>query len=211
MGWKELVVSEIDSAPNRVVELNLKAGTIRYSGRIRQNLPIHRLSDDSELVRAYMVHRFVNVMGYAPEALELDRPYLLGRQGDDVTVGIVVRDEDGNPFFFASAAAPDKFDEGDDTKSRLFLAAEKEFDLSGKVVRHLLYFTVRVENERLVHDSVLIDYFHFHRMSDWDRAEKVPFRGKTVHSDVFRRFSRGKRKVCRARYNNYRFLLFLNR
>ncbi len=210
MGWKELVVSEIDSARNRVVELNLKAGTIRYSGRIRQNLPIHRLSDDSELVRAYMVHRFVNVMGYAPEDLELDRPYPVGRREDGVSVGVVVRDKDGNPFFFASATTPDRFEEGDDAKSRLFLAAEKEFELSGKVVHHLLYFTVRIENGRLVHDSVLIDYSHFHQMSDWDRDSHVLSGKSVIRGDAFRTVLWKKRKFCRIRYKNYRFSVFLN-
>lgn len=171
MDWREQIANEINGTANRVVNLDLKKETIRYSSRMRHNRPIHRIAGDADVVRAYLVYRFVNSMGYSPESLELDRPYQVGKVGETVNVGVVVNDEDGNPFFFAAAVAPDDFGQGEDLESRLFLAAEREFEMTGKVVRHLFYFTVKIEDERLAQDSVIIDYSHFHRLSDWDRKE----------------------------------------
>ena len=170
MDWRKQIADEIKGAENRVVSLDLKKKTLSYSSRIRQNRPVRRISGDAEIVQAYLVQYFVHSMGYSPESLELDRPYIVGDGRETVIVGVVVNDKDGNPFFFATAVAPDDFGQGGDTESRLFLAAEKEFEQTGKVVRHLFYFTVKIENERLAHDSMIIDYSHFHRMSDWDRA-----------------------------------------
>ncbi len=170
MDWRKQIADDIKGTGTRVVSLDLKKKTLSYSSRIRQNRPIYRISGDAEIVQAYLVQYFVYSMGYSPESMELDRPYKVGKTGETVTGGVVVNDEDGNPFFFATAVAPDDFGQGEDAESRLFLAAEKEFEQTGKVVRHLFYFTVKNENERLAHDSMIIDYSHFHRMSDWDRS-----------------------------------------
>jgi len=211
MNWKELIVSEIDSTEDALIKLDLDKGTVRYSSRIRQNLPIHRITEDAELVRAYMVHQFMSNMGYSPESLELDRPYKVGQGGETVTVGVVVNDEDGNPFFFATAMAPDEFERGKGAESRLFLAAEKEFELTGKVVRHLFYFTVKVENGRLSKDSMIIDYSHFHRLSDWDRLEKRVSGLTKIKWGRLREVSRRSRKIAHLRYRNRRFSLFIDK
>ncbi len=211
MDWKELIVSGIEKVTPRVVNLDLERGTVRYSERIRQGRPIHRISEDSEIVRAYMVHRFVNTMGYAPESLELDRPYFVGDGRETVTVDVVVNDEDGNPFFFATAAAPDDYVQGEGAESRLFLAAEKEFVQTGRVVRHLLYFTVKIENEQLAHESMIIDYSHFHRMSDWDRKKDGLPTSPGIRADMFRKSARRNRKVVRVRYRHNRYTTIISR
>ncbi len=211
MGWKEWIAEAVGVGVERVVTLDLNAGTVQYSDRIRKNLPIYRILEDDEIVRAYMVHRFVNVMGYAPESLELDRPYKVGEKGETVTVDVVVNDEDGNPFFFACAMAPDAFSRGDESRSRLFLAAEKEFERSGKVVRHLFYFTVKVNGERLGHESVLIDYTHFHRMSDWDRYFTADDTTLILPISSFSEIYRRNRKMIRMRYGKHLFAVFLTR
>ncbi len=209
MDWRKLISDEINGFADGVVSLDLNKATVRYSSRIRQNISIHRISEDSEIVRAYLVHRFVNKMGYSPESLELDRPYKVGKAGETVTVGVVVNDEDGNPFFFAAAMAPDDFGRGGDGESMLFLAADKEFERTGKVVHHLFYFTVKIENERLAHDSMIIDYFHFHRLSDWDRTEEASPRSIVIKSDRFRTSGRG-RCLVKMGYLNHRFTVFFN-
>ncbi|NOY22459.1 MAG: hypothetical protein GXO70_02950 [Acidobacteria bacterium] len=207
MDWRKLISDEINGFADGVVSLKLKKGMVRYSSRIRQNIPIHRISEDSEIVRAYLVYRFVNKMGYSPESLELDRPYKVGDAGETVTVDVVVNEEDGNPFFFADAVAPDDFGQGGDAESMLFLAAEKEFEQTGKVVRHLFYFTVKIENERLAHDSIIIDYSHFHRLSDWDRTEETQPKSIVIKSDRFW-VSRRKRCLVKMGYLNHQFTVF---
>ncbi|PJB77823.1 MAG: hypothetical protein CO090_08085 [Acidobacteria bacterium CG_4_9_14_3_um_filter_49_7] len=211
MDWKELIVFEIEKAKQRIVSLNLEKGMVRYSERIRLDRPIHRISEDSEIVRAYMVHRFVNTMGYAPESLELDRPYKVGNIRETVTVDVVVNDEDGDPFFFAIAVAPDDYVRGEGAESRLFLAAEKEFEKTGRVVHHLLYFTVKVENEKLAHESMIIDYSHFHLMSDWDRKEDGSHTVIGIKGNMIRERFRGNRKIVRIRYRDSRITAFFDR
>ncbi len=164
--WKKLVEESVRKAPIRVVDLDLEAGTISYSRRIRQHQSLTRIDQSTELVRADLVNRFVNEMGYAPEQIELDRPYRVSVSDDaditiTLTVDVVVRGEDGTPFFFAQVKTPIDFDHEMEAAPNLFRLAEAEEQATGTVVQHLFYYTVRVRNGELAGESYLINYRHY--------------------------------------------------
>ena len=164
--WKKLVEQNVAKAPIRVVDLDLENDTISYSSRIRQHQTLTRIDRDTELVRADLVNRFVNEMGYAPEQIELDRPYRVSLSEDTdititMTVDVVVRGEDGTPFFFAQVKSPVEFETSLEGDPSLFQMARAEEQATGVAVHHLFYYTVRVRNNEPAGESYLINYRHF--------------------------------------------------
>ena len=163
--WQSMVEQAVRKAPIRVVDLDLKSGTVSYSRRIRQNHAIQKISGDREIVRADLVNRFVNEMSYAPEQIELDREIdLPGEEMAEpgkVRVDVVVHDVDGRPFFFANVREPGKFSSETESGYELIQIAEAEYRNTGNAVHYLFYYTVVVKNDELTSDSVIINFQHF--------------------------------------------------
>lgn len=219
--WKKLVEQNVAKAPIRVVDLDLENDIISYSRRIRQHQSLTRIDRDTELVRADLVNRFVNEMGYAPEQIELDRPYRVSLSDDTdititMTVDVVVRGEDGTPFFFAQVKSPIEFETSLEGDSSLFQLAQAEEQATGVAVHHLFYYTVRVRNNEPAGESYLINYRHFRNgLNIFDAVrtrretpERIP------DSVTMARSPRSRRKtlvICRCRGRVYPVFIHLNR
>jgi len=210
--WRQLVEREVSLARIRVVDLNLEAGTVTYSRRIRQHRPILSISHDREIVRADLVNRFVNEMGYDPEYIELDRPVSVTRSDGasaTETVDVVVNHRDGSPFFFAAVKTPESFHEDDGTAARLIRLAEAELAATGKAVRHLFFYTVVVKGTELASESVILNFEHFRhgeeafsqQVSDSQEPDRPAAKWCCRQSQ--------RRRVIQVRYkkHRYRFLL----
>jgi type I restriction enzyme M protein len=85
-------------------------------------------------------------------------------------IDIVVKDNEGNPFFFIEAKAPGKFEKDkEEIEGQLFsLAAAEEKDFKTNV-KYLVYYTVDLQEEGILDKAIIIDYDKYKNYEDWER------------------------------------------
>ena len=115
---KKIIKDYLEKQKIKIVDdFELNNSTISYSKRIKQNHVIKQISGNEELVRAYLLTKLVNELGYKPEKIEIEKEYTqssigrkkkteLSRRND-----ILVKDKDENPFLFIELKDPDKYRE----------------------------------------------------------------------------------------------------
>jgi type I restriction enzyme M protein len=104
---EENVQRIVSSGAQKTVTLNIAAGTIKYSSKIKSHRTLEEITGDEEITRAFLVHRLVEQLDYKPESIEIEKPYLSGRStGSPKRIDVILRDASGNAFFFIEAKAP---------------------------------------------------------------------------------------------------------
>ena len=169
--WKEIIEHKLEQQKNSVAGINIEKETISYSEKIKHNRDLKALTGDEEVVRAFLIDRLVNELHYKPENLETEKGYTItGGHGKlNPRIDILVKDEEGNPFFFIEVKAPSKF-EADKTEieGQLFaLAQAEERDLKTKV-RYLVYYTAEMLEENVVDRVIIIDFDKYKTYTDWE-------------------------------------------
>ncbi|MDN5292646.1 MAG: type restriction enzyme protein [Thermoanaerobacterium sp.] len=76
---EDLLKKHFKNQKYKVVLLDLDKESIRYDPQITQHRKINKITGPEEYVRAFLVARLVNELGYKPENIEIEKEYDIGR------------------------------------------------------------------------------------------------------------------------------------
>lgn len=169
--WKELIEQNLRKQKNSVAKINIDKATVQYSEKIKLNRVLKTLTGDEEIVRAFLIDRLVNELDYKPEHIEIEKEYSVkaGHGKLSPRIDILVKDEEGNPFFFIEAKAPDKYEKDkEEIEGQLFsLAQAEEKDFKTKV-KYLVYYTAELQEEGVSDKAIIIDFEKYSNYTDWE-------------------------------------------
>lgn len=69
--WKKVIEQNPQKQKNSVAKINIHKTTIQYSEKIKRNRILKSLTDDEEIVRAFLIDRLENKLDYKPENIEI--------------------------------------------------------------------------------------------------------------------------------------------
>ena len=157
---KNFLQDFLNSQKQKVVAIDFNNNTISYDKKIKQYREIKRISGTEELVRAYLIARLVNHLGYKPEDIEIEKGYDLGRpKVNKPRIDVIVRDRNGNAFLYIELKSPEEFEKNKDEviEKQLFSLAAQEIG-QGKKVKYLALYTFEEVENTLKDKALIIDY-----------------------------------------------------
>lgn len=84
-----------------VLDFNVKDKSVEYASEIKQNRKVRKLSGDEEIVRAYLLAKLVNELGYRLENIEIEKEYDIGRSKvNKPRIDVIVKDDHSNAFLY---------------------------------------------------------------------------------------------------------------
>jgi type I restriction enzyme M protein len=164
---------------------------ISYHG-IKQNREIKKISGDEELVRAYLLTKLVDQLGYKPENIEIEKEYRgIGRSNSkNPRIDIIVRDNKGDAFLYIELKSPEEFEQNQDEtiEKQLFNLGSQEKG-QGINVKYLVLYSYEIINDKINDKAIIIDYEKFDSFQNWkdqrhffddiparyNKAQKEPF------------------------------------
>ena len=164
MNWKISVSKLVSDAKEEVVKLNLDTKQVKYSDKIKKFRDINKISGDEELVRAFLLSRLVNELGYTADRIELEKEYPAGRKPIITPrIDVIVRDKEGKAFLFIECKAPDKFESDKQyIRGQLFELAKLETN-----VKYLVYYTIEETEKGLRDKLIIIEREKFADYEEW--------------------------------------------
>ncbi|WIK67063.1 restriction endonuclease subunit M [Globicatella sanguinis] len=188
---RKVIKKYIEDQPIKVVEkIDLEKNNIKYQ-HITQHREITKISGDEELVRAFLLTRLVNDLGYKPDKIEIEKEYKAGRPYTITSrIDIIVRDKKDNAFLFIEVKSPSDYikEKEQVIEDQLFNLSAQENEKSG--VKYLVLYTLNDEIENEIEDEcMLIDKTITKNFNEWEinrqylnelpsrygRAQKQPF------------------------------------
>lgn len=174
--WQKVIETKLINQGNKVSTINLDKASIQYSEKIKLNRVLKSLTGDEEVVRAFLIDRLVNELDYKPENIEIEKEYSVkaGHGKLSPRIDIIVKDDEGNPFFFIEAKAPSKFEKDkSEIEGQLFsLAHAEEKDFKTKV-KYLVYYTADLQDEAVLDKAIIIDFEKYRNYADWENAGSI--------------------------------------
>ena len=179
---KLVIEKYLDKQKIKVVETyKFKSKEVKYSEKIK-GWKIDKFSGDEEIVRAYILAKLVNELGYKPESIEIEKEYDIGRpKVNKPRIDIIVRDEKGNAFLYIELKSPIEYEKEKDEiiEKQLFNLASQEQG-QGKKVKYLVLYSFEIIEEEIKDKCILIDYEKFTSFDYWkevrDFADELPER-----------------------------------
>ena len=165
--------------------------TIRYSSEITGK-NITTIKGDEEIVRAFIITKLVNELGYPLERIEIEHEYKAGRPNTNVSIiDLVVRDKNNNAFLFIELKSPKDYttcDKDQMIEEQLFKVAGME-EKEGRAVKYLVLYTIDILDDEIQDECIIIDNKKFNSFSEWEkrrdylteiprkygRAQKTPY------------------------------------
>lgn len=189
----------LDSQKEKVVETYLfDKKEVKYNNRIK-GWKIEKFRGDEEIVRAYILAKLVNELGYKPENIEFEKEYDIGRpKVNKPRIDIIVRDDKGDVFFFIELKSPQDYEKEKDEiiEKQLFNLASQEKG-QGKNVKYLVLYTCEVINDEIKDKCILIDYERFKSFDSWkeirDFTNEIPGRYGKAEKEPY--IKNGKRDL----------------
>ncbi|MCH5155285.1 MAG: N-6 DNA methylase [Clostridiales bacterium] len=187
---KDLIKHYLDAQPIKAVTVNWEKGSLAYFG-IKQ-CQKRTEAKPEELVRAYLITKLVNELGYKPEAIEIEHTYTAGRPHTNTSrIDVIVRDGKGDAFLFIEVKNPDEYaviDKDKTIEEQLFKVAAQE-RAENHDVKYLILYTINDETDVLTDNCIIIDNKKYNTYSDWEptrnstntlpahygRAQKKPY------------------------------------
>ena len=170
--WKDIIENKLNNQKNIVSLLNIGNSTINYSEKIKQNRVLNTLTGDEEIVRAFIIDRLVNELDYKPENIEIEKEYSIkgGHSKLLPRIDLIVKDNNGNPFFFIEVKAPNKFEQDkSEIEGQLFALANAEESEYKNKVKYLVYYTVDVQDNLILDNAIIIDFEKYKNYGDWEK------------------------------------------
>ena len=104
--WKKLTKDKLAKSKNKVAKIDLDKSKVEYSKDITKP-KIEKLGPE-EVVRAFLIDKLVNELGYSEKNIELEKYYVRGSIGrekqknkdDSARIDVIVKDKTGNPFLY---------------------------------------------------------------------------------------------------------------
>ena len=125
--------------------------TISYNKGIKQARDIKKITGDEELVRAYVLTKLVNIFGYKPENIEIEKKYDIGRpKVNKPRIDVVVRDSKGDAFLYIELKSPEDYEKDKDEviEKQLFNLASQEKG-QGIGVKYLVLYSFDIVNDEI--------------------------------------------------------------
>ncbi|KNY30494.1 restriction endonuclease subunit M [Pseudobacteroides cellulosolvens] len=178
-----IVKKYLDKQKYKVVkEYDFDNSSILYTNEITQNRKIKKISGDEEIVRAYILSRLVNDLGYRPENIEIEKEYDIGRpKVNKPRIDIIVRDSKGSAFLYIELKSSEEFEKDKDEviEKQLYNLASQEKG-QGVNVKYLVLYSFEIVNNQVQDKCMLIDYEKYTSFDSWKEkrnfADKIPER-----------------------------------
>lgn len=148
---------------------------ITYTAAIKQNRDIKIITGEEEIVRAFLLTKLVNELGYRPENIEIEKEYDIGRpKVNKPRIDVVVRDNMGNAFLYIELKSPDEYEKNKEEviEKQLFNLAAQEKG-SGVKVKYLVLYSFEFINNEITDKCILIDYDKFKSFDAWEKVRDV--------------------------------------
>ncbi|SMN01726.1 type II restriction-modification enzyme [uncultured Candidatus Thioglobus sp.] len=165
-----------------VEKFDFSKSTISYTKAIKQTREIKKITGDEEIVRAYALTKLVNILGYKPENIEIEKEYDIGRpKVNKPRIDIVVRDKDGNAFLYMELKSPEDYEKDKDEviEKQLFNLASQEKG-QGFDVKYLVLYSFDIVNDEIKDKCIIIDYEKYASFDSWkderNYADEIPAR-----------------------------------
>jgi len=140
-----------------VEKFDFAKSTISYTKDIKQTREIKKITGDEEVVRAYILTKLVNILGYKPENIEIEKEYDIGRpKVNKPRIDVVVRDKDGNAFLYMELKSPEDYEKDKDEviEKQLFNLASQEKG-QGVDVKYLVLYSFDIVNGEIKDDPLV--------------------------------------------------------
>ena len=182
----EIIKQYLDKQKINAVEIyDFDNKKVKYSEKIK-GWQIDKIKGDEEVVRAYILAKLVNELGYKLENIELEKQYDIGRpKVNKPRIDIIVRDDKGGAFLYIELKSPQDYEKDKDEviENQLFNLASQEKG-QGKMVKYLVLYTFEIARNEIKDKCILIDYEKFASFDSWkevrDFTDEIPERyGKT--------------------------------
>jgi len=164
----DIVKTFLDKQKIKVVEIyDFDNKKVKYSDNIK-GWKIDKFKPE-EVVRAYILAKLVNELGYKPENIEIEKVYDIGRpKVNKPRIDVIVKDETGNAFLYMELKAPDEYEKNQDEtiEKQLFNLASQEKG-QGKNVKYLVLYTYEQVGDNIRDRCVLIDYEKYPSFDAW--------------------------------------------
>ncbi|WP_288550001.1 N-6 DNA methylase [uncultured Brachyspira sp.] len=151
-----------------VEEYNFDNKKVKYSEKI-SGWKIDKFRGDEEIVRAYILSKLVNELGYKLENIEIEKQYDIGRpKVNKPRIDIIVRDDEKNAFLYIELKSPEEYEKDKDEiiEKQLFNLASQEKG-QGYKVKYLVLYTFEITNNIIKDKCILIDYEEYNNFYDW--------------------------------------------
>jgi type I restriction enzyme M protein len=178
----KIIKQYLDKQKIKVVETyDFENKKVKYSEKIK-GWKIDKFRGDEEIVRAFVLAKLVNELGYKPENIELEKQYDIGRpKVNKPRIDIIVRDDKGDAFLYIELKSPQEYEKDKDEviEKQLFNLASQEKG-QGNNVKYLVLYTFETNESKIKDKCILIDYEKFTSFDSWkevrDFADKLPER-----------------------------------
>lgn len=165
-----------------VEKFDFAKSTISYTKDIKQTREIKKITGDEEVVRAYILTKLVNILGYKPENIEIEKEYDIGRpKVNKPRIDVVVRDKDGNAFLYMELKSSEDYEKDKDEviEKQLFNLASQEKG-QGLDVKYLVLYSFDIVNDEIKDKCIIIDYEKYTSFDSWkderNYADEIPAR-----------------------------------
>ena len=178
----KIIKQYLDKQKIKVIETyDFEKKKVKYSEKIK-GLKIDKFRGDEEIVRAFVLAKLVNELGYKPENIELEKQYDIGRpKVNKPRIDIIVRDDNGDAFLYIELKSPQDYEKDKDEviEKQLFSLASQEKG-QGNNVKYLVLYTFELNKSEIKDKCILIDYEKFTSFDSWkevrDFADELPER-----------------------------------
>lgn len=168
--FRKLVEDYLKQWPQNkaVISYNFDNDQIEYGFR-RDRREISKLPGDEEYVRAFVVTKLVNELGYSMNDIEFEKEYSIGRPSrKKARIDIIVYKPHSNDIFmFIELKAPDKYKNEKDRaiEHQLYALAAQEINSESNKIDYLVYCSLNdLDCSEMV---TLIDYQKYDTYTKW--------------------------------------------
>jgi len=170
----------LDNQKIKVVEkYDFENKKVKYSDKIT-GWKIDKFRGDEEIVRAFILAKLVNELGYKPENIELEKQYDIGRpKVNKPRIDIIIRDNNGDAFLYIELKSPQDYEKDKDEiiEKQLYNLASQEKG-QGKNVKYLVLYTFELGEKEIKDKCILIDYEEYTSFDAWkdvrNYADTIP-------------------------------------
>ncbi len=187
----DIIKEYLDNQKIKVVEeYDFEKKKVKYSKKIT-GWKIEKFSGDEEIVRAYILAKLVNELGYKLEKIELEKQYDIGRpKVNKPRIDIIVKDKNEKAFLYIELKSPQDYEKDKDEviEKQLFNLASQEKG-QGKNVKYLVLYTFEFFENEIKDKCIVIDYEKFTSFDSWakvrDFADELPKRYGKAQKEPF--------------------------
>lgn len=168
-----IVKEYLDNQKIKAVEIyDFEKNKVKYSDKIK-GWNITKFKPE-EIVRAFILAKLANELGYKLENIEIEKEYDIGTpKKNKPRIDIIVKDEKGDVFLYIELKNPDEYEKDKDEviEKQLFNLASQEKG-QGKNVAYLVLYTFEIIGKEIKDKCILIDYNKFQSFEAWKKQRE---------------------------------------